>query len=51
VLRAIRALRLWMRGRPAVSDLPLAEGWTASRDFPAPEAGTFMAQWRAGRRR
>ena len=48
---AIRALRLWLRGRAAASDLPFAGGWTVSRDFPAPEASTFMAQWRAGRRR
>lgn len=27
--------------------LPFAGGWTASRDFPAPEGGTFMDQWRA----
>jgi L-lactate dehydrogenase complex protein LldF len=27
--------------------LPLARGWTRHRDFPAPEARTFQAQWRA----
>ena len=26
---------------------PLAGGWTATRDLPAPQAGTFMSQWRA----
>ena len=26
---------------------PLAGGWTATRDLPAPQAGTFMRQWRA----
>ena len=26
---------------------PLAKGWTATRDLPAPQAGTFMSQWRA----
>jgi L-lactate dehydrogenase complex protein LldF len=31
--------------------LPLAEGWTRHRDFPAPEGRTFQAQWRRGRRR
>jgi L-lactate dehydrogenase complex protein LldF len=30
--------------------LPLAGGWTGSRDFPAPEGGTFQSQWRAARR-
>jgi L-lactate dehydrogenase complex protein LldF len=27
--------------------LPLARGWTAGRDFPAPQGPTFQAQWRA----
>ena len=27
--------------------LPLAGGWTQYRDMPAPEGGTFMAQWKA----
>jgi L-lactate dehydrogenase complex protein LldF len=27
--------------------LPLAKGWTDSRDFPAPQGATFQAQWRA----
>ena len=31
--------------------LPFAGGWTGGRDFPAPEASTFQAQWRAERRR
>jgi L-lactate dehydrogenase complex protein LldF len=31
------------------STLPLAQGWTASRDFPAPQGATFQAQWRAKR--
>ena len=26
--------------------LPFAEGWTAHRDFPAPEKSTFQFQWR-----
>lgn len=29
--------------------LPLAEGWTAGRDFPAPEGTTFMAAWKQQR--
>jgi L-lactate dehydrogenase complex protein LldF len=30
--------------------LPLAAGWTSSRDLPAPEGPTFQALWRARRR-
>lgn len=30
--------------------LPLAGGWTAWRDLPAPQGGTFMAQWNDSRR-
>jgi L-lactate dehydrogenase complex protein LldF len=29
--------------------LPLASGWTRSRDFPVPPGRTFQAQWRARR--
>lgn len=29
--------------------LPLGGGWTATRDFPAPEGATFRAQWRCAR--
>jgi len=36
------------RGR--FSWLPLAGGWTAHRDLPAPAGGTFQAQWRAHQR-
>jgi L-lactate dehydrogenase complex protein LldF len=31
--------------------LPLAGGWTQGRDLPAPQGGTFHAQWRAHRGR
>jgi L-lactate dehydrogenase complex protein LldF len=31
--------------------LPLAAGWTGTRDMPAPEGATFMAQWRRQRGR
>jgi L-lactate dehydrogenase complex protein LldF len=35
----------WGRGRGKIASLPLATGWTASRDFPAPEGRTFMSLW------
>ena len=38
-------------GRGRVGRLPLAGGWTDSRDLPAPSGATFMAQWQAGKRR
>ncbi len=37
------------RAKGGFAALPLAGGWTAHRDFPAPEGGTFMAQWAAKR--
>ncbi|QPH55830.1 lactate utilization protein B [Pontivivens ytuae] len=43
------ALRLLGRGRGRVSSLPLAGGWTATRDMPVPSGDTFMAQWKAKR--
>jgi L-lactate dehydrogenase complex protein LldF len=30
--------------------LPLAGGWTSTRDLPAPQGRTFMSQWQGGRR-
>lgn len=42
----------WLgRKRGGIASLPLAEGWTAARDLPAPEGGTFLGQWAAGKRR
>jgi len=40
------------RKRGRFDRLPLADGWTAGRDFPAPAGRTFQDQWkaRAGRR-
>ena len=52
-----RATRIAMRvlgrlGRRAGSfyNLPLAGGWTATREFPAPQGKTFQQQWRERRR-
>ena len=46
---AMRLLGLLGRRRGRFRSLPLAGGWTLSRDFPAPEGATFQAQWRAAR--
>ncbi|MCZ6447865.1 MAG: LutB/LldF family L-lactate oxidation iron-sulfur protein [Alphaproteobacteria bacterium] len=48
LVRAVIALLARMgarRGR--FHRLPLAGGWTAHRDLPAPQGGTFMDQWRS----
>ena len=42
--RVLGRRRPWRR-------LPFAGGWTGTRDFPASEGRSFMALWRAGRRR
>ncbi len=47
---AVRSMRLLARGG-WIRRLPLAGAWTAHRDMPAPEGGTFMAQYAKGRRR
>jgi L-lactate dehydrogenase complex protein LldF len=44
---AMGALSLLGRRRGRFSTLPLAQGWTRHRDFPAPEGKTFQAQWRS----
>jgi len=45
------ALSLFGRGRGSFRSLPLAGGWTAGRDLPAPEGGgTFMEQYRRQQR-
>ncbi|MFK7743736.1 MAG: LutB/LldF family L-lactate oxidation iron-sulfur protein [Roseobacter sp.] len=38
-------LRMLARGRGKIRAVPLAGGWTATRDLPQPEAGTFMQQY------
>ena len=46
------ALRVLAFGRGRLRRLPLAGGWTATRDLPAPEAGgTFMSRYRRGQQR
>ena len=45
-----RVLRLWAMGKPRIASLPLGSGWTRYRDFPTPEARTFMELWKDGRR-
>jgi L-lactate dehydrogenase complex protein LldF len=38
------------RARGGFKRLPLAGGWTATRDMPAPQGATFHALWAARRR-
>jgi L-lactate dehydrogenase complex protein LldF len=46
---AVRLLRLTAGGRGGLKWLPLAGGWTRSRDLPVPQGATFMAQYRRKR--
>jgi L-lactate dehydrogenase complex protein LldF len=46
---AVKALALASRGKGRFASLPLAGGWTDTRDLPAPEGGTFQAQWKTAR--
>jgi len=41
----LAVLKLLARGRGRFHWLPLAGGWTRTRDFPAPQGESFMAQW------
>jgi L-lactate dehydrogenase complex protein LldF len=43
---AVAALGLLGRRAGRFRRLPLAGGWTVSRDLPAPQGATFQAQWR-----
>ncbi len=45
---AIRTMRLFSRGG-WIRSMPLAGGWTAYRDMPAPAARTFMEQYKSRR--
>ena len=50
----IAARLLAWRGRKSggrFASLPFAGGWTAHRDFPAPQGRSFQRQWRGARRR
>ncbi|SFK61772.1 lactate utilization protein B [Methylocapsa palsarum] len=46
---AIKTLRLFARDG-WIRALPLASGWTSTRDFPKPARRTFMAQYQAQKR-
>lgn len=41
----LAVLKLLARRRGRFNWLPLAGGWTRTRDFPAPQGKSFMAQW------
>jgi L-lactate dehydrogenase complex protein LldF len=43
---AVMMMRLLAFGRGRLGWLPLAGGWTAQRDLPAPSGGTFQSAWR-----
>jgi len=45
---AIALMARMGRRRGRFSRLPLAAGWTAGRDFPAPQGRTFQDQWAKG---
>jgi L-lactate dehydrogenase complex protein LldF len=47
--RAIPVLNRLGRRRGALTWLPLAQGWTDTRDLPAPQGGTFQQAWRSRR--
>jgi L-lactate dehydrogenase complex protein LldF len=46
---AMAPLALLGRGKGTFRWLPFAGGWTKYRDFPAPQGGTFQAQWKKQR--
>jgi L-lactate dehydrogenase complex protein LldF len=47
---AMGALSLAGRRKGRFAWLPLAGGWTGSRDFPAPQGDTFQARWQKRKR-
>ena len=48
---AVFVLGLFGRKKPRFRWLPLAGGWTAGRDFPAPEGETFFTRYARAQRR
>ena len=46
----VAVLGTWGRRRGAFRWLPFAGGWTSTRDLPAPQGDTFLAQWHRGPR-
>ncbi len=46
---SMRVLKFAARKNGALSWLPFGSGWTATRDFPAPEGESFQTQWRKQR--
>ena len=47
---AIKVMYWLGRRRGYLSSLLVPNGWTQVRDFPTPQNGTFMSQWKKGRR-
>ena len=45
----VSAMALAARGKGKFASLPGASGWTAYRDLPAPQGGTFQQQWKQKR--
>ena len=43
---AARVMRNMSHGKGRLSKLPLASGWTGTRDFPAPQGKTFQQMWK-----
>jgi L-lactate dehydrogenase complex protein LldF len=44
----VKVLHFWAKRKGGkINSLPGASGWTGNRDLPAPEAQTFMAQYKA----
>jgi L-lactate dehydrogenase complex protein LldF len=48
---AVAVLGRFGRRRGGFQSLPLAGGWTTTRDLPAPSGATFQARWRTTRAR
>ena len=46
---AVRVLGAFGRDSGRFTSLPFASGWTADRDFPAPQGRTFHAMWKRRR--